>query len=158
VSGLLRVFFNRLTGVLRRLAGLEPVAAVSKAEHVTTALAEVVLPATTTAGAGALPGTSPLNLRRTRPSLFAARLRCVARLNVRKGRKQALRGRYQQASRPVAVKATAAKRSPTVFPVKRQAVKPKRATTRIIDTRPKKKSAVIIRFPGKPVERVKRAA
>ena len=141
---------------MRRLAGYRPVAAV----QVELALLEVARTAVPVVSPVDAKPLSPINLRRKRPSLFAARLRCVARLNGRKGRKPALRGRYSKNAtpRPAALAATAKKRSPNLFPVKRQAIKPKRATTRIIDTTPKRKSAIIIRFPGKTVERVRRAA
>lgn len=92
--------------------------------------------------------SEPLSQRK--PSLFAARLKCVARLNGRKGRKQGLRSRRSKISvpRPAVVSKSKPKRSPTLVPVKRQAVKAKRAVTRVIEIKPKqRRSAVIIRLP-----------
>ena len=82
---------------------------------------------------------STLNLRRARPYLFAARLRCVAKLNPPKGR------RLLPAK--IRAKLKSMKVSPQLFPVKRQKLVAIRPVTKIILARPVRKSAIIIPLP-----------
>ena len=84
-------------------------------------------------------GTTTPSLHRKRPFLFAARLRCVAKLNPPKGRKPG-----SPAIRPAR---KSMKPSPQLFPVKRQKPVAKRATTKIIIAKPQRKSAIIIPLP-----------
>ena len=74
--------FGRFVAAVRRWAGFKPVGAAK----VELALSDVAKNAAVVLADEDAKSLSPLNLRRTRSSLFAARLRCVARLNGRKGR------------------------------------------------------------------------
>jgi hypothetical protein len=117
-----------------------------------------------TASVAALPKAagSGSSLPRHRPSMLAARLHCVAKLNVVQGRKPFMRGRHAMKSKPASIMPIAVKRSPTLVAIKRKSVVAKKAVTRIITSKPIRHSAVIVRLPTKTplasVPRLKRAA
>ena len=83
------------------------------------------------------PASGAPELRRVRPFLLAARLRCVAKLNPRR--------KFTRTTGQPNRRAT--KRSPHLFPVKSKAVVRKRAKTKIIVAKPQRMSAVILRLP-----------
>ena len=107
-------------------------------------------------------GLSALTVRRRRPSLLAAQLLSVARMNVPTGHKASTRVRSALPPRPAIATKRAAKRSPTLVAIKRQPVIAKRPKTRIIADKPTPPSAVVIRFTpcaARPIgQRLKKAA
>jgi len=93
--------------------------------------------ASVVATSAAAPQAAPVR----NPSMLAARLRCTANLNRNSARLST--GRKAKVTRP------APKRAAQLYPVKLKKITAKRARTKIIVTRPKLKSAIILRFPAR---------
>jgi hypothetical protein len=122
-------------------------------------LAARIEPALPVSPEGATAATNPETATK-RPFHLPARLRCARTLNRSCRRKNtSRRTRAAGKGQIKAVQSKAAKkRQPEFFPVKRKAVTPKRATTRIITARPVPRSATIIAFPQASTRRLKKAA
>jgi hypothetical protein len=103
--------------------------------------------------------------RSLRGYLFAARLRSVAVLNLRKDRKQSeysSKSHKNRKAKPAGAQVTHAKRTPALFATKVKPATSKRATNRILFAANVRPTAQIIKFPTKmpvlAVPRLRRVA